>query len=159
MSLADSEHDLETVGWVGDASTGFVRLIDQTLLPTEFRRIDGGLLVQQRDLMVAGQQLILTLDVETRNDEVRLTCQGIELLEKAVENAAAGLRILMGSGEGVPGLRDALARESRGRGQISIIVSEPEREIELKLPGAWVISGKCRAAIKSLPGVVEVQEI
>ncbi len=117
------------------------------------------LLAQQRDLMVAGQQLILTLDVETRNGEVRLSCQGIEPLEKAVENAAAGLRILMGSGEGIPGLREALARESRGRGQISVIVSEPEREIELKLPGAWMISGKCRAAIKSLPGIVEVQEI
>lgn len=33
-------HALETVGWVGDAATGHVRLIDQTLLPTEFRQID-----------------------------------------------------------------------------------------------------------------------
>ncbi len=33
---------LETVGWVGDARTGVVRLIDQTRLPTEFVRIDCG---------------------------------------------------------------------------------------------------------------------
>lgn len=32
--------ELETVGWVGDALTGHLRLIDQTLLPGEFRRID-----------------------------------------------------------------------------------------------------------------------
>jgi methylthioribose-1-phosphate isomerase len=32
-------HELETVGWVGDAATGFVRLIDQTVLPGEFTRI------------------------------------------------------------------------------------------------------------------------
>ena len=31
---------LETVGWVGAAAEGFVRLIDQTRLPTEFVRID-----------------------------------------------------------------------------------------------------------------------
>jgi methylthioribose-1-phosphate isomerase len=31
---------LETVGWVGDAASGFVRLIDQTRLPVEFVRID-----------------------------------------------------------------------------------------------------------------------
>jgi len=37
---ADDPHALETVGWVGDAATGHVRLIDQTLLPTEFRQID-----------------------------------------------------------------------------------------------------------------------
>jgi methylthioribose-1-phosphate isomerase len=30
----------ETVGWVGDAAGGFVRLIDQTRLPTEFTQVD-----------------------------------------------------------------------------------------------------------------------
>ena len=32
--------DLDTVGWVGDAATGRLRLIDQTLLPTELARLD-----------------------------------------------------------------------------------------------------------------------
>ncbi|HEX8199120.1 MAG TPA: S-methyl-5-thioribose-1-phosphate isomerase [Isosphaeraceae bacterium] len=32
--------DFETVGWVGDAPGGFVRLIDQTRLPTEFVHIE-----------------------------------------------------------------------------------------------------------------------
>jgi methylthioribose-1-phosphate isomerase len=36
----DDPHDLGTVAWVGDSASGFVRLIDQTLLPTEFVRID-----------------------------------------------------------------------------------------------------------------------
>jgi methylthioribose-1-phosphate isomerase len=36
----DGEEHVETVGWVGDAPEGFVRLIDQTRLPTEFVRID-----------------------------------------------------------------------------------------------------------------------
>jgi DNA polymerase III subunit alpha len=65
----------------------------------------------------------------------------------------------MDSGDGVAALRDILAREEKGRGQVSIVVTEPAREIELKLPGAWMITGKCRAAIKSLPGIVEVQEL
>jgi methylthioribose-1-phosphate isomerase len=37
--VSDAEA-LETVGWVGGAADGFVRLIDQTRLPTEFVRID-----------------------------------------------------------------------------------------------------------------------
>ena len=40
MSPQVDPHALETVGWVGDAAAGLVRLIDQTLLPTEFRQID-----------------------------------------------------------------------------------------------------------------------
>jgi methylthioribose-1-phosphate isomerase len=40
VSGAADEAGLETVGWVGGARDGFVRLIDQTRLPTEFVRID-----------------------------------------------------------------------------------------------------------------------
>lgn len=40
MSPENIGADLETVGWVGDALTGRVRMIDQTLLPTEFVEID-----------------------------------------------------------------------------------------------------------------------
>ena len=39
-ALAFDSEPLETVGWVGEAVDGFVRLIDQTRLPTEFIRID-----------------------------------------------------------------------------------------------------------------------
>ena len=40
MSQLKDESLLETVNWVGSAEEGFLRLIDQTLLPTEFLRID-----------------------------------------------------------------------------------------------------------------------
>jgi methylthioribose-1-phosphate isomerase len=40
VSVQGAEPALETVGWVGDAAGGFVRLIDQTRLPGEFVRID-----------------------------------------------------------------------------------------------------------------------
>ena len=40
MSPPVTDFALETVGWVGDAASGFVRLIDQTLLPGEFVQID-----------------------------------------------------------------------------------------------------------------------
>jgi DNA polymerase-3 subunit alpha len=117
------------------------------------------LLAVNREIMVAGQALILTIDVQKTGDEVRLTCQGIEVLEKAVENAATGLRILLDGGDGVGALRDILARENKGKGQVSVVIAEPAREIELKLPGAWTITGKCQAAIRALPGIVEVQEL
>lgn len=117
------------------------------------------LLSANRELMSPGQGVILTIDVQKTGDEVRLTCQGIEALERAVENAAAGLRIFLKAADGVPALRETLAREGRGRGQVSVVVLEAAREVELKLPGAWAVTGRGRAAIKSLPGVVEVHEV
>ena len=40
MIAAGDDRDVQTVGWVGDAAGGFLRLIDQTRLPTELVRID-----------------------------------------------------------------------------------------------------------------------
>jgi DNA polymerase-3 subunit alpha len=117
------------------------------------------LLSAHRDLMTAGQGLILALDAAKTGDEIRLTCQAIERLDKAVENSEAGLKVLLDDATGVPALRTILAGEKRGRGQVSIVIAEPAREIELKLPGAWAISGASRAAIRALPGVVEVEEV
>jgi len=37
---SEDAHALETVGWVGDAPGGHVRLVDQTLLPGEFVQVD-----------------------------------------------------------------------------------------------------------------------
>lgn len=40
MSSGSANQAVDTVGWVGNASDGYVRLIDQTRLPTEFLEID-----------------------------------------------------------------------------------------------------------------------
>jgi methylthioribose-1-phosphate isomerase len=39
-SNGPADASMTTVGWVGDAATGVLRMIDQTLLPTEFVEID-----------------------------------------------------------------------------------------------------------------------
>lgn len=40
MNPSSVSHELKTVGWVGDAATGFVRMIDQTRLPVDFIEIE-----------------------------------------------------------------------------------------------------------------------
>jgi methylthioribose-1-phosphate isomerase len=40
MTVSSEAGTCRTVGWVGDAATGFLRLIDQTRLPMEFVEID-----------------------------------------------------------------------------------------------------------------------
>src|SRR5262249_28230054 len=40
MTTTMTNDPIGTVGWVGDAKSGFVRLIDQTRLPTEYVELD-----------------------------------------------------------------------------------------------------------------------
>jgi DNA polymerase III subunit alpha len=117
------------------------------------------LLSQSRQLLEAGQKLLVTVDVLTEEESLRLTAQRIEALDGVVAHAAAGLKVFLGSAEALSPLRGVVQRESGGRGRISVVVQAPGREIEIALPGAFKISPGVRAAVKSLPGILDVHDI
>jgi DNA polymerase-3 subunit alpha len=54
--------------------------------------------------------------------------------------------------------REAMARGARGRVNLVLGVDRA-REVELALPGGYKITPQIRAAVKSLVGVVEVEDI
>jgi DNA polymerase-3 subunit alpha len=49
--------------------------------------------------------------------------------------------------------------QKRGRGTVKIIVDAADKEVVIPLPELYQISSATRAAVKSLPGIVDVQEI
>jgi len=45
-------------------------------------------------------------------------------------------------------------------GRVSVVIGlEPTREVEIALPGAYKIGPGIRAAVKSLPGILDVHDI
>ena len=115
---------------------------------------------QARPLLDSGQPLLVTVDVRAEEDNLRLGAQKIEPLDAAVAHAAAGLRVFLGKESALAGLRGILARDGTGRGRVSIVVPvDPAREVELALPGGYRIGPGVRAAVKALPGVLDVHDI
>jgi len=113
-----------------------------------------------RDLLEAGQVVLLTVDVRTEEDSIRLTVQAVEPLDDAVARTAAGLRIYLRDPGPVESLKLLLDRERRGRGRVDLVLDlDNRREVEIALPGAWAISGATRAAIKAIPGILDVQDV
>ena len=116
-------------------------------------------LAKARDLLVAGQALLLTVDVQVNDEGTRLSAVEVEDLDAAVAEAAAGLRIYLDSPKPLDHLRNILHREGRGRGKVSLVLGlEGGEEVEMELPGNYRLSAGARQALKSLPGVV-VQDL
>ena len=44
-------------------------------------------------------------------------------------------------------------------GHVSLVIDTEDREVEIALEGAYSCSPQVRAAIKSIPGIIEVQEL
>src|SRR5437764_974919 len=115
-------------------------------------------LAQARGLLEGGQPLIVTVDVRREDESLRLTVQKIEPLDTIVAQAAAGLRIFVAEAEALPRLKSVISREAGGRGRVTVVLDLPSREIEVALPGGFRIDPKIRAAVKSLPGIIDVHE-
>ena len=71
----------------------------------------------------------------------------------------AGLKVFVGEPEAVPKLKNLLGREMVGRGRVTLVLDLPGSEVEIALPGGFRVDPRIRAAVKSLPGIVDVHDI
>ena len=113
-----------------------------------------------RELLEAGKPLVVTVEVQRREDDIRLTASRAELLDDVAAHAAAGLRIFLGDARAVETLA-AVFREhgARGKGRVSLVLDAGDREVELELGAGYAISPAMRGAVKSIPGIVDVQDL
>jgi DNA polymerase-3 subunit alpha len=58
-----------------------------------------------------------------------------------------------------PALKALLEREASGRGEVLLALDLADREVELKLAGGYALTAAARAAIKAVPGVVDVHDV
>ena len=117
-------------------------------------------LATARPLFDGGQPLIVTVDVRSEEQSLRLTAQKIEPLDKIVAHAAAGLKVFVGAEEALARLKGLFQREAvGGRGRVTVVLDLPSSEVEIALPGGFRVDPRIRAAVKSLPGIVDVHDI
>ncbi|MBP6876750.1 MAG: DNA polymerase III subunit alpha [Phenylobacterium sp.] len=138
----------------------FVTLSDPTgeyevLFPPESLR-------KCRDVLEPGKAVAIKVRAKARDGEVRFFGDDAEPIDKAIENAVAGLRVHVAprSAE-IEALKKRLENVANPRGGEIILVANIERgrEIELKLPGRFSLDVSVRGALKTAPGVVFVEDI
>jgi len=120
------------------------------------------LLSASRDLIKSGEPLLITVTVEQQEDMLRLTAHAIEPLEAAAAKATAGLKISVRDQQTLDHIHTLLAEKKQGRGQVILhllLGDYDPYEVEIPLPGRFQLTPALRSAIKSLPGIADVQDI
>jgi DNA polymerase III subunit alpha len=138
----------------------FVTLSDPTgeyevLFPPESLR-------KCRDLLEPGKAVAIKVRAKARDGEVRFFGDDAEPVDKAVENAVAGLRVHVAprSAE-VEALKRRLENVANPRGGEIILVAgiDGGREVEMKLAGRFSLDVSVRGALKTAPGVMFVEDL
>jgi DNA polymerase-3 subunit alpha len=142
----------------------FVRLSDPTGLFEV--RVFSDVLDVARDHLEPGLSVVLTVEATLEGDELKLLARAVQPIDVAVAGAAsAGLRLYVGDAAAAPSLASRLAtivRDSnaRRRGPVSLVLMDPglPGEVEITLPDPYPMSPQVLSALKTVPGVVHVEE-
>jgi DNA polymerase-3 subunit alpha len=116
-------------------------------------------LTRAGDLLRAGTALLLGAELRADGEGVRVTAGEVEALDAAAGRGAGGLRVWLERADAVPGIRDILGREGRGRGKVTLMpLLGAGAPVAVELPGAWQVGPRLAQALKALPGVQRVEE-
>jgi DNA polymerase-3 subunit alpha len=136
----------------------FVSLSDPTgeyevLFPPEALR-------RRRDVLEPGAHVLVKVRAKAADGDVRFFGDDAEPLDRAIEQATASLRVhLTTAAADADALRQRLRNATAGGGDIVLVAGFPGgREVELKLPGRYVLDAAARGALKTAPGVTFLED-
>jgi DNA polymerase-3 subunit alpha len=115
---------------------------------------------RHRDLLESGAALAIKVRVKASEGDVRFFCDEAEPLDRALDATPASLRVHLSTATAEPAaLRQRLRPATTGGGDIVLVAGFPGgREVELKLPGRYVLDAATRGALKTAPGVTLLED-
>jgi DNA polymerase-3 subunit alpha len=113
-----------------------------------------------RDMLDSGAPLLLTAEARLEDDAVRIAVQGVRRLDEAISETPTALRVYLRDIEALRGLKSVIQRDSQGKGRIALVIPvSDEREVEIAIGGRYGLAPPTRAALKAVPGVLDVREV
>lgn len=116
------------------------------------------LLNASRPLFEIGCQLLLFVNAEAGNEDIRLRLRSAEPLADTADQIDNNQEIRIFCRDERP--LESLARRllNKGRAQVSVVLLlEHEREVEIRLPGRFDMTAQIVSAIKAVPGVIGIE--
>jgi DNA polymerase-3 subunit alpha len=138
----------------------FVTLSDPTgeyevLFPPEALRA-------YRDLLEPGRAIVLRVRAKAHEGDVRFFGDDAEPLDSAIDRVGAGLRVHLSPATAViEQIKSRLAPAPDGAGgEVTVVAAfAGGREVELKLPGRYVLDPATRGALRVAPGVAVLEDV
>jgi len=143
----------------------FVQLSDPTGLyeVTMFSEV----LEASRDFLESGSNVVITADATYEGEQLKLLARTVQPVDGVVADAGgAGLRIFIEEDVAIPAVAGLLDRAKgegklKGRGPVSLCLLSPDLpgEVDVLLGEDFPVNPQIKGALKSLEGVLMVEEV
>ncbi len=116
------------------------------------------LLSTSRELLEPGSAVLIGVGARKDGEEIRLQLKTIEPLEERVANISSGLLIFLRDARPIPSLRELLKDGGRAPVRLILQLDDPG-EVDILLGERFTVTPHVKAALKAVPGVVDVQDL
>jgi len=116
-------------------------------------------LSKARPLLEPGNALLLTVDADVKDEQVRLLGQISTPLDDTLAKKLAELNVHIDAAAPIAKIRDLIAIEGQGGVKVSVFAHANDGQVaEIALKGRWSMSPAAINAIRSTPGVIRIAE-
>ena len=117
-------------------------------------------LAAHRELLEPGQTVLLNVLAESKEDQVRFMCQGVQKLDELLERRTEALYIKLDHAAPAAKLEEFLKTEGKGSTQIILhVMIDPARYVEMILQGKYSLSSAARNILRGEDGIIEIREV
>jgi DNA polymerase-3 subunit alpha len=119
-----------------------------------------------RQHLETGMNILLQVEATLEADQLKLLCRGVQPIDAAVAQEATGLRVFVEGETGIASVRSLLTRMAEdaaraARGPIHLCLMHPDLpgEVEMLLGDQFPVSPQIKGALRSMEGVITVEEV
>jgi DNA polymerase-3 subunit alpha len=116
-------------------------------------------LSEYRDLLEPNSSVVVSLQASLEGEEVRARILSVVPLEDAASKFGQSLQVFLRSAAPAGLVESRLQRGGDSEVSMIVLVEDGATEVEIKLPGRYRVSPPIAAAIKAVPGVLEVVSV
>ncbi|WP_265518479.1 DNA polymerase III subunit alpha [Nitratireductor luteus] len=112
---------------------------------------------QYRDLLEPGKSVVIMVSAEDRPEGVSLRIQGVQSLEDEASRMQKALRVYLRDPRPLDTVASRLTQKGDAEVSFVVIKEGGQGEIEVGLPDRYRVSPQIAAAMRAVPGVVDVE--
>ena len=116
---------------------------------------------QSRDYLIEGQALLLTIDAESQEDQIRLVGQSISKLDDIVDISIKSCEITLSSVKGLEELKELISSNDNNDGSVQLtirILAINKKIARIRLPERYLFNTDIRRKVQNLNCVDKIKE-
>lgn len=117
-------------------------------------------LSRSRDFLEVGKSILLSADVEMKDDALRMTVQDVKPLDEMLIDKVHEVALTLEHSNSMEALKKALTTAGEGKSSVTITIHSPsvDKMVKLRLPGLYNFSPELRDELYRLNGLKKLLE-